>query len=66
MIEFVVMWQWGVRFAVHPQAYLLHVPHPAAKTREATQRLGQDAKVGLVPRTLHCFSIPVASCDQAC
>ena len=45
MAEYVVMWQWGIRFAVHPTAYLVRVPHPPPKTREATQQGGQTARV---------------------
>lgn len=36
----------GVRFAVHPSAYVVHVPHKKAPTYKATKQSGQWDKVG--------------------
>ena len=45
MVPFVVLWHWSVTFSVHPQGYLVHVPHTAPKALETTQLLQQGPKV---------------------
>lgn len=49
LVHYVVMRRWGVRFSVHPRAYLVHLPHAAPRALEATQRLAQGPKVSALP-----------------
>ena len=46
VMEYYVMWRWGVAFAAHPGGYVVHVPHPLARTARVTQHLGLREKVG--------------------
>ncbi|GAB4821434.1 hypothetical protein N2152v2_008480 [Parachlorella kessleri] len=45
MTGYLVMWHWGIRFAVHPRAFVVHVPHPVAKTLALTKRLNNYVKL---------------------
>ncbi|GAB4821433.1 hypothetical protein N2152v2_008479 [Parachlorella kessleri] len=45
MIGYLVMWHWGIRFAVHPRAFVVHVPHAVAKTLALTKQLKQHSKL---------------------
>ena len=37
--------RWGVRFAVHPAAFVVHVPHPVAASKALTEGLGLRGQV---------------------
>ena len=49
MTGYLVMWHWGIRFAVHPRAFVVHVPHAVAKTLAVTKRMNNYIKVGTAP-----------------
>lgn len=38
------MWNWGLKFVVHPSAYVIHVHHPPSQAKELTEKLKQGSK----------------------
>ena len=40
MVAYLAMSGWGVTFTVHPQAFVVHMPHLEAKTKNMTKELG--------------------------
>ena len=61
-VGYLTMWWWGVRFAVHPRAWVVHSPHPDGPAKAVTRELDLHQEVGEPMLMLVCLLACLLAC----